>query len=116
MVIPGYEIDLVAIERNAALALSEAIPHRFDLWQRVPILPQEVARRRVNRLDHVTGITQVHDAVVNKRRSLVGARLHVAGPDQLQILHITLIDLLEGTVAPGLVITAMNHPIRSLRR
>src|SRR5262249_48077614 len=46
-IIPAYEIDLVAIQRNAALALPESVAERRGWRQRAPILPHEVASRGI---------------------------------------------------------------------
>src|SRR5262249_51800555 len=56
-IVPAYEIDLVAIERDASLTLSERVTERCGRRQRVPILPHQVASRCIDRLDHVAGIT-----------------------------------------------------------
>ena len=84
--------------------------------QRVPVPPNEVTTGGIDRLDHVAGMTQIHHAVVDKRRGLVDAGLHGACPDQLQTLDVGLVDLIERTVAPGLIIAAMHQPIFGLGR
>ena len=78
VVVPGYEKDLVAIERDAALALSESVAERPGLRQRMAILPQEISSHRIDGLDHIAGITEIHHAVVDKRRGFVRAGLHIA--------------------------------------
>ena len=110
-IVPAYEIDLVAIDGNASLALPQSVAHRRGWRPRMAVLPQEVARRGVDRLYHVAGITQKHYAVVNEGRGLVDAGFHGARPDQLQIFHIGFVDLVERTVAPGLIIAPMDRPI-----
>ena len=62
------------------------------------------------------GITEIHDAVVDERRRLVDAGLHDARPDQLQRLDVGLVDLVERTVAPRLIVAAMDRPILGLGR
>src|SRR5207247_10181495 len=110
-IVPAYEIYLVAIDGNASLALPQSVAHRRGWRPRVTILPHQVARRGVDRLYHVARITQIHYAVVNEGRGLVDAGLHGARPNQLQIFHIGFIDLVELTVATGLIIAPMDRPI-----
>jgi hypothetical protein len=110
-VVPAYEIDLVAADSDAALALSETVAERPGRRKGMPILPHEVAGRGIDCLDHIAGITQIHHAVVNERRGLVGARLHRSRPNQLHVLHIGFVDLVQRTVAPGLIVAAMDYPI-----
>ena len=115
-VVPAHEVDVVAVERDAALALSVVGGERLLRRQLVPVLPDQIARRSVDRLDHVAGIPEIHHAVVDERRRLVDAGLHRAGPDQLQILHVGLVDLVERAVAPRLIVAAMNQPVLRLGR
>src|SRR5262249_1086851 len=84
-IILAHEIDLLAIERNAALSLSQAVVKRCSGRKRMPVLPQQLARHRIDRLDHVAGIPDVDHAVVDEGRRLVSPGLHGARPNQLQI-------------------------------
>src|SRR5262249_25900686 len=64
-IVPRYEIDLIATERNAALTLSKAITERPGWRERMPVLPHEISGRGIDRLNHVAGITHIHHAVVD---------------------------------------------------
>ena len=82
----------------------------------MPVLPHQIARGGVNRLEHVAGIPQKHHAVVDQRRGLVDARLHDARPDKLQRLDVRFVDPVERAVAPGLIVAAIDQPILWFRR
>ena len=68
-VVPGHEVDVVAIERDAALALPMVALERCRGRQRMPVFPEQVAVGGIDRLDHVARIAEIHDAVVDERAS-----------------------------------------------
>jgi hypothetical protein len=77
-VVPGHEVDVIAIERDAAFALSVVGAEGLGWRQWMPVFPEEIAIGGIDCLDHVTGITQIHHAVVDEGRGLVNAGLHAA--------------------------------------
>lgn len=105
-------VDLVVIEKDAALTLAPEIVVEGLLRRQVAaVLPEQAAGRCINRLDHVIGIAQEHHAFVDDGGSLIDARLHGAGPDQLQPLHIGLVDLIQAAEAVAFVIAAHHDPV-----
>ena len=67
------------------------------------ILPQQCSGPGVQRLDDVTGVGQVHHAVMHKRRGLVRAIRHCPNPGKPQIVHVVTRDLVQWAVAPAVV-------------
>ena len=108
-IVPGHGEDAIAIERDGALALSVRRGELRGRRQRVAVFPEQIAVRRIDRLDHVARIAEIHDAVVDERRGLVDARLHDARPRELQRLDVGLVDLLKRAVTPGLIVAAMDR-------
>ena len=79
------------------------------------VLPDEVAVARIQRLDHVPRIRQVHDPVVHERRRFLLARLHGARPGELQPRDVLPVDLAEGAVGPGVIRSAIHQPVTGWR-
>ena len=75
------------------------------------MLPDEIARRCVDRLNNVSRVGEIHDAVVGQRRALLAAWRHATGPDQPQLADIVAGDLVERTVAPPVERTAPHEPV-----
>src|SRR5262249_33554601 len=73
VIIPGGEDDIVAVKRDGALALAKGSRKFVPRRQRVTIFPNKIASRSIDRLDHIAGITEIHDAVMDDRRNLVGS-------------------------------------------
>src|SRR5262249_17933054 len=80
------------------------------------ILPDDFASGSVDRLNHVSWIAEIHNAVVNDRCDLVRPRRHCARPDELQVFDIGLVDLLERAVTPALIIASKQEPVFGLWR
>ena len=80
-------------------------------WCR-PVFPDQIAGCRVERLNDAARIRQIHDAVVNERRGLIGAGIvHRPGPRELHLVDILLVDLCERAVAPVVVRPPPVQPV-----
>ena len=77
------------------------------LGQFPPVAPQQRACLGLQREDLTVGSRDEHHPVVDERRGLV-ARVHARGegPDRHQLLDVAGFDLVQGAVAPALVIAA----------
>ncbi len=76
------------------------------------VLPDQIAGGSVERLNDAAGIRQIHDAVVDEGCRLLRARaLHRPRPCELQLLDVPPGDLLERTVAPGIVGAPPVQPV-----
>ena len=73
-IVPGREDDVVAIERDAALALAVVAGNCLARRQRMAVFPDQIAGGGIDRLDHVARIAEIHDAVMDDGRDLVEAR------------------------------------------
>ena len=95
------------------------VAHRGDpsrLVRAHMVFPNELAGSRVERLDEIQRVGEIHDAVVNDGRRLVGlAFVHRPGPCELQLLDVVARDLRERTVTPALIITARHQPVAGIR-
>jgi hypothetical protein len=68
------------------------------------IFPDQIAGGPVERLDDSPRARQVHDAVVNERRRFLRARIvHGPRPCELKLPGVLPVDLIQRTVAPGVV-------------
>ena len=107
--IVGGEKELVLVDRDASRAVRRRHPQTM--------LPNQVALAGVERLQHVTLIHQIHDAVVHERRRLVPPPTirHRPDPGQPEILDVARRDLREGAVAPRLIIAANHQPVAGRR-
>ncbi len=110
-VVPGDGVDLVFIQKDAALALAPMAAQGFARGQGAAVLPEQFAGGRIQRLNNVAGIAQEHHAFVDDGRGFIDARLHQPRPDELQTLHIGLVDLVEGAEPPALIIAAHHDPV-----
>ena len=111
--IGGREIDLVAVERDAAAGRMQ-MNHVFR--KRPLVTPQQLAGRGLDGEHLVTGRGHEHDAVVHDGRGLMA--LHLAGrhaPDLLQAPDGVRRDLLERAEAPTIVGAAEVEPVTVFR-
>ena len=79
--------------------------------QVAPVLPDEVAGRRVDGLDDVAGVGHVEHAAVGEGRSLLASLVQGAGPHQAQVAHVVAVDLVEGAVAPAVEGAPPHEPV-----
>ena len=112
MRVGGRNEDFVLIE--CEIAHRDRAPHtdrRAHL-----ILPDQIARARIQRLHNIARIGEKHRALVNDRSRFIRARfIHRPDPLELQVLHIGCRDLRKRTVAPRLIITANHEPVGRIR-
>ena len=74
-------------------------------------LPDEVTRPGVERVDHVAGVGDVHDAVMHDRGRLRHPRLEPPGPGELELPDVVPVDLLERAVAPPIEGASPAQPV-----
>jgi len=105
-------IDLVAIERHAAvhhIAANEIGTLAPDLGI---IAPQGFAGLGVHRIDHAPGAGGVNHAVLHQRRGFQSPRRsHFAAPGQPELGHRLLIDLVQGAEAVIVIGPAVHQPV-----
>ncbi len=97
----GGEVDLVAVQRDAALGV---VQRAEAFGQLALVAPDQVAGLGVERQDLVVGRGDVHDAVVDDRRRLVaGIDAGRVAPDRRQVLDVVGVDLARAgcTSSPG---------------
>ena len=71
---------------------------------------------RIERLQDVHRVHEIHDPVVHERHRLIRAAfLHRPHPRELQILHVGARDLVERAVAPALIVAAHHQPVAGIR-
>ncbi len=107
----GGHVDLVAVDRGVAHGTKAADRIRPDL-----VLPDQIAGGGIERLHHVAGVAEIHDAVVHERHRLVRAGIvHRPAPGQAQLLDVVFLDLFERAVAPRLVVAPRHQPVAGRR-
>jgi hypothetical protein len=80
------------------------------------VLPDQIAGCRIERLNDAARIRQIHDAVVDERRRLLRAGVvHRPRPRQLKLPDVLAGDLIERTVAPGIVGAPPVQPVTRRR-
>ena len=94
--IESVQDDQILVDGKAA-HLRRASPPLVHL---AAILPQEVARARVERLDHIARVRDIHDAVVHDRRRLRHPGFEAPGPNEPEFIHVAPVDLIERAVPP----------------
>ncbi len=106
--------DDVVVDGDVPVDADEAGDHVLGgvVGHRPAVLPDEIARRGVERLDDVVGVRRVQHAVVDQRRALLAPLApERARPDQPQIGDVVAIDLLERAVAPAVERAAPHQPV-----
>jgi len=104
----GREEQLVAVERDVLGRAAEGLGLRREL---VGVLPDQLAGRGIDGLQHVAGAGEVHHAVVDQWRPLVAALAHREYPGELQIAHVVAAHLRERTVALGIFRAPPAQPV-----
>src|SRR5262245_41893789 len=79
------------------------------------VLPNQIAGRRIHRLNQIAWVGQIHHAPINERSRLLNARTHTPGPDHPQTTNVRAIDLVQWTVAPAVQGAAPHQPIGGRR-
>ncbi len=81
----------------------------------VAVLPDQLARLRVERLQRVPRVVEIDDAVVDDRRGLAGAPFaHRPRPDEPQVLHVAGRDLRQRAVVGCVVIAPQHQPVAGI--
>ena len=111
-VLGGHE-HVALIQRQVA-QLVEA-PGTDVVGEFAPVLPQQIAAGRVQRLDDVARVGEKHDPVEHQRGRLVGAIGHGPHPGQLQVGDVLPPDLVERAVPPGVVGAPVHQPVGGIR-
>ena len=76
------------------------------------VFPDQVAGRRIERLDLVAEIEDVEHAVMDDRRRLGGAACERPAPCDLEVFHVGLVDLLQRAVAVAVIGAPPHQPVR----
>ena len=105
--VAGGDINLVVVDREPALRAAGR--RRADA-----VLPDQLARARVQRLHDVAGIVDEHDAVMHHGRGLIGPFIHGPYPLELQILHVLRGDLIQRAVIVGVIVVADHQPVAGI--
>ena len=105
---PGGHVDLVVVNRQAALrvaggGLADAI------------LPDQFAGLRIQRLHDIARVVDEHGPVVDHGSGLIGALIHRPGPDQAQILHVVRGDLVQRAEVVGVIVVPDHQPVGRIR-
>ena len=79
------------------------------------VFPDQVAGRRIERLDLVAEIEDVEHAVMDDGRRLGGAAGERPAPRDLEIFHIGFVDLLQRAVAVAVIGAPPHQPVRRRR-
>ena len=107
--------DQIVVDGNVAIGGIDLDELPDIGGKRPPMLPQQVARHRVDRLDDVVRVRHVHHAVVDQRRSLLAAVRQGAGPDHPQVRHIVPVDPIQRAVAPAVRCPPPREPVGGIR-
>ena len=116
----GVERDQVIVHRtheNQAMPEGDtAVPgpiERHFIGCGIVVVPDLVPADRVDREDAVPGASDVHDAVGHERRAVEAAVNHTGleGPGGNEILNVCAINLVERTITPRFVGTAVGEPV-----
>ena len=111
--VAGRRVDLVAVQRDAPV---RRVPHAQVRRQSMPITPQQVAGRGIEREHLVERRRDEHHAVVDDRRRLValgGAGRH--RPHRHEVFDIACRDVVERAVAPRVVGAQIHQPVAVFR-
>ncbi len=108
--------DQVAVDRDVSVVAAEQAAHPAGPFGGLALVfPDQVARCRVQRLDHVVGVRHVHHAVVDQRRRRLAAPAQRPRPHLFKLGDVLCRDLIEGAVTPGVVGSAPGQPILGRR-
>ena len=107
MGVAGRDDNVVAVDRLGTHPADSRI-----IRQLVFILPDQLAVGRVECLDCVVGVLDVHDPVMDHRSLLCPPpRRQAPGPSQPEIADVVLVDLVERAVTPAVVSAPPHQPV-----
>ena len=106
-------MNQLAVDGEVAVGFDQGADHVVAEVVRAiaPVLPDEVAGHRVDRLDDVAGVRHEQHAVADQRRPLLPARAERARPDHPQLTDVVAVDLVERAVAPAVERPAPHQPL-----
>ena len=116
----AVEADQVGVERRHVEPVAPGGEPAIDgvaaqgqvFRQRFLVVPELRAGLAIDRIGMVPGRRQVHDAVDDQRRAFEAVEhARLKGPDRDQSSDVLGVDLLEGTVAVGVVGAAVHQPV-----
>ncbi len=110
-VVAGVDDEAVVDRDVAVVARVAADVLVHVLGQIAPVRPQQVAGRRVDRLDDVARLGHVEDAVVRQGCAFLPAGRQRACPDHTQIADVVPVDLVERAVGPAVQRPAPGQPV-----
>ncbi len=98
--------DLILIDGDISGAAAGGIFRQLST-----VLPDQLARTRIEGLHHIIGMGKVHHSLVDDRFLLLMPILHRPRPRQAQPPNILAIHLLQWAVSAGAVIATPTQPI-----
>jgi hypothetical protein len=75
------------------------------------VFPEQISGPSVERVHDVVRLREIHDAVADKRGSLLIAELLRPGPGELQVADIAFVDLVERAVSPAVIRAPPHEPV-----
>ena len=112
----GVDDELV-VDGDVAVGVDERADHVVGQVVRAvpPVLPDEIAGHRVQRLDDVARIGHEQHAVADQRRPLLAARRQRPRPHQPQVADVVSIDLVQRAVPPAVQRPPPHQPLVGAR-
>ena len=109
--------DQLAVDGDVAVGVDQRADHVVaEIVGAVPpVLPDQVARNRVYRLDDVARVRHEQHAVAHQRRPLLTTRLEGARPDHLEVGDVVPVHLVERAVTPAVERPAPHQPFVGTR-
>ena len=102
---PVVDRDVAVVARVAADVLVHV------LGQVAPVRPDQVAGRRVDRLDDVARLGHVKDAAVGQGRAFLAPGRQRARPGHAEIADVVPVDLIQRAVGPAVQRPAPGQPV-----
>ena len=115
VVIAGVD-DQSIIDGNVAVVASIVPDEGIQIfWYVSAILPLEVSRHRIDRLNNVPSLWHIEHTTIGQRRDLTGSIHQVSRPNHLELADILTVHLIEWTVAPTVECPAPHQPVPTRR-
>ena len=110
-VVAGVD-DEAVVDGDVAVVAGVAADVLVDvLGQIAPVRPDQVACRRVDRVDDVARLGHVEDAAVRQGRAFLAPGRQRARPDHAQIANVAPVDLVQRAVGPAVERPAPRQPV-----
>ena len=107
----GQVVDVVAIDGEVSGAVAEGDVLAQVQGRLAPVVPEHVPGCRVEGLDVVVVVGEVHHAVVDQRLRLLRPVVHRPHPRHLQQVHVVAVDLVERAVGLEVVGPVGHQPV-----